>query len=138
METGLTNAIVYYDDVYLRNIDKYYKCWRDIRLAEAAEIHSKWMKTRAEDYSGEVRNMLIEGTKVTAVEYLHAMNITKDIKNDFLSIFDNNVYQLLLFLLLALTKKQLVLMTMFLKLDELYSKIQLYLTVRAYHQLAFQ
>ncbi len=90
METGLTNAIVYYDDVYLHNIDKYYKCWRDIRLAEAAEIHSKWMKTRAEDYSGEVRNMLIEGTKVTAVEYLHAMNITKDIKNDFLSIFDNN------------------------------------------------
>jgi aspartyl-tRNA(Asn)/glutamyl-tRNA(Gln) amidotransferase subunit A len=85
METKLTNVIVYYD-VELRNTDKYYKCWRDVRLAEAAEIHSKWLKTRAEDYSSEVRNMLIEGTKVSAVEFLHAMNITKDIRNDFLSI----------------------------------------------------
>jgi aspartyl-tRNA(Asn)/glutamyl-tRNA(Gln) amidotransferase subunit A len=87
METRLTNAIYY--DVDLRNTDKYYKCWRDIRLAEGAEIHFKWLKTRAEDYSGEVRNMLIEGTKVAAVEYLHAMNITKDIRNDFLSILGN-------------------------------------------------
>lgn len=88
IETKLTNAIVSYD-VDLRNTDKYYKCWRDIRLAETAEIHLKWLKTRAEDYSSEVRDMLIEGTKVTAVEYLHAMNITKDIRNDFLLILGN-------------------------------------------------
>jgi aspartyl-tRNA(Asn)/glutamyl-tRNA(Gln) amidotransferase subunit A len=86
MQTSLTNATI--NDVDLPNTEKYYKCWRDIRLSEAAEIHLTRLKTRSNDYSSEVRNMLIEGTKISAVEYLHAMSITKKIKSDFLSILD--------------------------------------------------
>ena len=86
MQTSLTNATI--NDVDLPNTEKYYKCWRDIRLSEAAEIHLTRLRTRSNDYSSEVRNMLIEGTKISAVEYLHAMSITKKIKSDFLSILD--------------------------------------------------
>ena len=86
MQTKLTNATI--NDVDLPDTEKYYKCWRDIRLSEAAEIHLTRLRTRSNDYSSEVRNMLIEGTKISAVEYLHAMNITKKIKSDFLSVLD--------------------------------------------------
>jgi aspartyl-tRNA(Asn)/glutamyl-tRNA(Gln) amidotransferase subunit A len=82
----LTNASIH--DVDLPDTEKYYKCWRDIRLSEAAEIHLTRLRTRSNDYSSEVRNMLIEGTKISAVEYLHAMTITKKIKSDFLSVLD--------------------------------------------------
>ncbi|HEY5631531.1 MAG TPA: amidase [Nitrososphaeraceae archaeon] len=84
MQTKLTNATI--NDVDLPDTEKYYKCWRDIRLSEAAEIHLTRLRTRSNDYSSEVRNMLIEGTKISAVDYLHAMNITKKIKSDFLSV----------------------------------------------------
>src|ERR1051325_7588976 len=61
----------------------HFKC-----ICEASQIHLKWLRTRAEQYSIEVRNMLIEGTKVSAVEYIHAMNTIKEIKNEFLSILN--------------------------------------------------
>jgi len=86
MQTKLTNATI--NDVDLPDTEKYYKCWRDIRLSEAAEIHLTRLRTRSNDYSSEVRDMLIEGTKISAVEYLHAMSITKKIKSDFLSVLD--------------------------------------------------
>src|SRR5215203_1032764 len=44
-------------DLNSHNTEKYYTSWRDIRLAEAAEIHLKWLNTRAYDYSDEVRDM---------------------------------------------------------------------------------
>jgi aspartyl-tRNA(Asn)/glutamyl-tRNA(Gln) amidotransferase subunit A len=34
--------------------------------------------------------MLIEGTKISAVEYLHAISITKKIRRDFLSILNKD------------------------------------------------
>ncbi|MGB6626690.1 MAG: amidase [Nitrososphaeraceae archaeon] len=83
----LANNVIH--DVVLHNTEKYYRHWRDVRIAEASQIHLKWLKTRAEQYSIEVRNMLIQGTKVSAVEYIHAMNTIKEIKNEFLSILSD-------------------------------------------------
>jgi hypothetical protein len=40
--------------------------------SETSEIHEQWFKTRMEDYSEEVREMLIRGTKISAVDYIHA------------------------------------------------------------------
>ncbi|MBV9179511.1 MAG: Asp-tRNA(Asn)/Glu-tRNA(Gln) amidotransferase subunit GatA [Nitrososphaeraceae archaeon] len=88
MQTKLINATII--DVDLPNTEKYYKSWRDIRLSEAAEIHLTSLRTRSNDYSSEVRNMLIEGTKISAVEYLHAISITKKIRGDFLSILNKD------------------------------------------------
>jgi aspartyl-tRNA(Asn)/glutamyl-tRNA(Gln) amidotransferase subunit A len=76
--------------VNLPNTEKYYRSWRDIRLSEAAEIHFTGLRTRSKDYSSEVRNMLMEGTKISAVEYLHAISITKKIRRDFLSILNKD------------------------------------------------
>jgi aspartyl-tRNA(Asn)/glutamyl-tRNA(Gln) amidotransferase subunit A len=85
-------SVVVCDDLDLHNTEKYYRSWRDIRLAEAAEIHLKWLNTRAvDDYSLEVRNMLIEGTKVSAVDYIRALRTIKEIKNEFLSILKQRI-----------------------------------------------
>ena len=82
-------SIVY--DLDLQTTEKYYRSWREIRLAEAAEIHLKWLNTRAEDYSSEVRQMLVQGTKVSAVDYISALNTVKEIRKEFLSILNRKV-----------------------------------------------
>ena len=65
-------------DLDLQNTERYYNTWRKIRYAEASEIHAHWLKTRKEDYSEEVREMLIQGTKISAVDYIHAMRIINE------------------------------------------------------------
>jgi aspartyl-tRNA(Asn)/glutamyl-tRNA(Gln) amidotransferase subunit A len=92
IETLRVRGSVVCDDLDLHNTEKYYSSWRDIRLAEAAEIHLKWLNTKAaDDYSLEVRNMLIEGIKVSAVDYIRALRTLKEIKNEFLSILKQRI-----------------------------------------------
>lgn len=90
MKLSNTNTVID-DNINLHNTEKYHRSWKDIRLAEASKIHVKWLQTRAKDYSKEVREMLVEGTKISATEYLDAANITKEIRNDFLSILKEKV-----------------------------------------------
>src|ERR671911_324507 len=79
-------------DLNSHNTEKYYTSWRDIRLAEAAEIHLKWLNTRAYDYGDEVRDMLIQGTKISAVNYICALRtIREQIRKEFLSILSHKV-----------------------------------------------
>ena len=74
-------------DISLLNYQRYCKTWRDIRYPEATAVHEDWFKTRAEGYSLEVRKMLILGTKVPAVDYLHAKKTTNaELKKEFLTI----------------------------------------------------
>jgi aspartyl-tRNA(Asn)/glutamyl-tRNA(Gln) amidotransferase subunit A len=75
-----------YEEINLHYTEKYYVSWRDIRLAEAAEIHLDWLKTRPEDYGEDVRKMLIQGTEVPAVNYINALKNIKEIRNEFLKI----------------------------------------------------
>jgi aspartyl-tRNA(Asn)/glutamyl-tRNA(Gln) amidotransferase subunit A len=74
-------------DLDLHNTELYYKSWQDIRLAEAAEIHLKWLNTRADDYSHEVRRMLVQGTKISAVDYINSIRTVKEIRNELLAVF---------------------------------------------------
>ena len=87
----LIDSIVICDNLDLHNTEKFHRSWRDIRLAEAAEIHLQWLnsKTTADDYSLEVRNLLIEGTKVSAVDYLSSLRFIKEIRKEFLSILNH-------------------------------------------------
>lgn len=73
-------------EIGLQNTQRYYKTWRDIRYPEATDVHEDWFKTRTEDYSEDVREMLIQGTKVSAVDYLHAKKIINELKKEFLII----------------------------------------------------
>lgn len=87
---SMGSILVY--DLDLHYTEKYYTSWRDIRLAEAAEIHLKWLNTRAYDYSEEVRDMLIQGTKISAVNYICALRTIRErIRKEFLSILSHKV-----------------------------------------------
>jgi aspartyl-tRNA(Asn)/glutamyl-tRNA(Gln) amidotransferase subunit A len=79
------------ESIKLHDTERYHKTWRTIRLAEASEIHLAWLKSRPGDYSSEVRKMLVDGTKISAIEYLQAMNTTKEIRKEFLSILHNKI-----------------------------------------------
>src|SRR5918994_2277675 len=91
IETLRPNGSIIAFDLDLYNNIKYYRSWRDIRLAEASEIHLKWLNTRAYDCSDEVRDMLIRGTKISAVDYIRALRTIKAIRKEFLSILSRNV-----------------------------------------------
>ena len=61
------------------------------KLAAASEIHIKWLKTRPDDYSHEVRQMLTQGTKISAVDYISAINTIRKVRKEFLSILKSKV-----------------------------------------------
>ncbi len=81
------NMVVY--DLDLHNTERYCKSWQDIRLAEAAQIHLKWLDTRADDHSHEVRQMLVRGTRISAVDYINSIRTVKEIRNEFLAVFSD-------------------------------------------------
>jgi aspartyl-tRNA(Asn)/glutamyl-tRNA(Gln) amidotransferase subunit A len=76
------------EDINLHYAEKYSTSWREVRLAEAAEIHLEWLKTRPKEYGEDVRRMLIQGTEVPAVNYIKAVNNTEEIRNEFLKILN--------------------------------------------------
>jgi aspartyl-tRNA(Asn)/glutamyl-tRNA(Gln) amidotransferase subunit A len=78
-------------DLHIHNTEKYQRAWQNIRLAEASEIHIKWLKTRPDDYSQEVRQMLTQGTKISAVDYISAINTIRKVRKEFLSILNSKV-----------------------------------------------
>src|SRR5918912_1467179 len=78
-------------DLDIHHTEKYQRTWQNIRLAEASEIHIKWLKTRPRDYSHEVRQMLTQGTKISAVDYISAINTIGKIRREFLSILNSKV-----------------------------------------------
>jgi aspartyl-tRNA(Asn)/glutamyl-tRNA(Gln) amidotransferase subunit A len=75
----------------LHNTEQYYNSWIDIRLAEASDIHQVLVNSRGNDYSKEVKNMIVEGTKVRAIDYIHSMRVIKEIRKEFLLLLRHNV-----------------------------------------------
>ena len=79
-------------DLDLQNPERYYNTWKGIRYAETSELHARWLNTRKEDYSEEVREMLIQGTKISAVDYIHAMRIVnEELKKELLMVFKQKI-----------------------------------------------
>ena len=77
------------DDLNLQNTEKYYNSWRNIRLAEATDVHMKWLNTRPDDYSPEVKEMLVQGKSISAVDYIHSLKAVNEIRNEILAILSN-------------------------------------------------
>ena len=71
--------------VHLEQTDKIFDSWRAIRLGESAAVHEQWIKTRRGDYGGNVIVMLEKGTEITAVEYINAHKMRREIKAAFLN-----------------------------------------------------
>ena len=76
-------------DVHIKETDKIYESWRPLRLGESAEIHLKWLQTRSEDYGEDVQRMLMQGTEVSAVDYIRAHKFRKELRNEFVRLLKN-------------------------------------------------
>jgi aspartyl-tRNA(Asn)/glutamyl-tRNA(Gln) amidotransferase subunit A len=76
-------------DVHLTGFDKIYESWRPLRLGESAEIHMKWLQTRPEDYGEDVRKMLMQGTEVSAVDYIRSHRYRKYLRGEFIKLLQN-------------------------------------------------
>jgi aspartyl-tRNA(Asn)/glutamyl-tRNA(Gln) amidotransferase subunit A len=85
---GSANAEVIFD-LNIGQTNKFYDSWRDIRLAEAANVHRRWLNngTTSSEYSDEVRQMLVAGTMIPAVNYILSMETIREIRNSFLKLF---------------------------------------------------
>ncbi len=77
------------DSLTLQNTKKYYSSWKNIRLAEAANVHLKWLDSRADDYSPEVKEMLMQGKEISAVDYIQSLKAVSEIKSEILAIMSN-------------------------------------------------
>jgi aspartyl-tRNA(Asn)/glutamyl-tRNA(Gln) amidotransferase subunit A len=70
--------------VHIEHTDKIFDSWRAIRLGESATVHEEWIKSRREEY-GDVITMLEQGMEVTAVEYIKAQKMRREIRTAFLN-----------------------------------------------------
>ena len=58
--------------------------WRAIRLGESMPVHKEWIETRRKDYGDNVIVMLEKGMEITAVDYINAHKMRKEIRTAFL------------------------------------------------------
>jgi aspartyl-tRNA(Asn)/glutamyl-tRNA(Gln) amidotransferase subunit A len=72
------------DRVHVQQTDKMIDSWRAIRLGESAAVHREWIETRRKDYGDNVIGMLEKGMEITAVEYINAHKMRKEIRTAFI------------------------------------------------------
>ena len=66
-----------------------YSLWLPIRLAEAASFHRKWLQDTPELYGEDVRRSLEQGMKVSAVDYVGAINSRPNLIERFLAAMND-------------------------------------------------
>ena len=72
------------DPVDVQKTDRIIDTWRAIRLGESAAVHKEWIESRRGDYGENVIDMLERGMEITAVEYINAHKMRKEIRTAFL------------------------------------------------------
>lgn len=87
----LLNNNIMIEDIILKNTEKYYNSWKNIRLSEASVVHEKFMKVSINKYSNDVKNMLKEGSKILAIDYINSLNTIKKINEEFSALLTNKV-----------------------------------------------
>src|SRR5215216_3300344 len=72
------------EPVDVQKTDRIIDTWRVIRLGESAAVHKEWIESRRGDYGENVIVMLERGMEITAVEYINAHKMRKEIRTAFL------------------------------------------------------
>ena len=72
------------EPVDVQKTDRIIDTWRAIRLGESAAVHKEWIESRRGDYGENVIVMLERGMEITAVEYINAHKMRKEIRTAFL------------------------------------------------------
>lgn len=81
--TGLGLSVIHSnDDVFSWARE----AWAPVRLAEASAIHRSWIDSYSKDYGEDVLEMLLRGLSVTAVEYIRAKNLAKEVGRRLMKI----------------------------------------------------
>ncbi|MGN6347669.1 MAG: amidase [Candidatus Nitrosocosmicus sp.] len=88
---NLSSSKIKIEDIKLHNTENYFKSWKNVRLAEASQIHQRWINSRELDYSKEVRNMLVKGSRVLAIDYIYANHIVKQIRKEYVSLMEYKI-----------------------------------------------
>src|ERR671911_332448 len=70
--------------VDVQKTDRIIDTWQAIRLGESAAVHKEWIESRRGDYGENVIVMLERGMEITAVEYINAHKMRKEIRTAFL------------------------------------------------------
>ena len=71
------------EPVDVQKTDRIIDTWRAIRLGESAAVHKEWIESRRGDYGENVIVMLERGMEITAVEYINAHKMRKEIRTAF-------------------------------------------------------
>ena len=87
----LLNNNIIIKAIILKNTEKYYNSWINIRLSEASVVHDKLMKASIDKYSNDVKNMLKQGSRILAIDYIRSINTIKKIREEFSTILINKV-----------------------------------------------
>ena len=66
-------------DVHIEQTDKIFHSWQAIRLGESAAVHNEWIKSRRGEYGENVIVMLEKGMEITAIQYITAHKMRKEI-----------------------------------------------------------
>ena len=72
------------EPVDVQKTDRIIDTWQAIRLGESAAVHKEWIESRRGDYGENVIVMLERGMEITAVEYINAHKMRKEIRTAFL------------------------------------------------------
>jgi aspartyl-tRNA(Asn)/glutamyl-tRNA(Gln) amidotransferase subunit A len=76
------------DDVSLPHADELVPAWTAICVAEAAAYHERTLAQHPEDYGELVRDRLLAGLAVPAVEYLQAQRVRRTVTRAFAALFE--------------------------------------------------
>jgi aspartyl-tRNA(Asn)/glutamyl-tRNA(Gln) amidotransferase subunit A len=71
-------------DIHIEQTDKIFHSWQAIRLGESAAVHNEWIKSRRGEYGENVIVMLEKGMEITAIQYITAHKMRKEIRTAFL------------------------------------------------------
>ncbi|KAA2282072.1 amidase [Candidatus Nitrosocosmicus agrestis] len=82
--------------IHFKNSYNYYPSWKTIRLYEAAKVHTKDLQEDSGQLSQNVKNMLIEGNRISESDYQDAKSVIRNIKKDFDLVFEKQCELLVL------------------------------------------
>ena len=70
-------------EMQLEPLDVYASCNRTILLSEAYAVHERWLKERPSDYGASLRQRLLPGAFIRAVDYVQATRLRRRLMHQF-------------------------------------------------------
>jgi aspartyl-tRNA(Asn)/glutamyl-tRNA(Gln) amidotransferase subunit A len=76
-------------EVHLPHLEEVVGAHRAVIFSEASSFHRPWLASRAQDFSDEIRPLLLAGLFLPAVDYLDALRARRMIRREWAAVFEN-------------------------------------------------